>query len=141
MTIEVDRAASHEHVGDLERLLTRVGLRDEEGVDVDAELAGVLGIERVLGVDERGDAARLLRVGDRVERQRRLTRRLRTVDLDDAAAREPADAERDVERDRTGRDDLDGSALVAAQAHDGALAELTVDLRERSLEGLLAVGG
>ena len=130
-----------QHVGDLERLLTGVGLRDEQRVDVDAELARVLRVERVLGVDEGGDAACALRVGDRVERQRRLTRRLRAVDLDDAAARETADAERDVEGDRAGGDDLDGCALVAAQAHDRALAELAVDLGERGLEGLLAVCG
>ena len=48
---------------------------------------GVVGVERVLGIDERGDAARALRVGDRVQRERRLTRGLRAVDLDDAATR------------------------------------------------------
>ena len=48
-----------EHVGDLERLLAGVGLRDEQRVDVDAELLRVVGVERVLGVDERGDAALL----------------------------------------------------------------------------------
>ena len=141
MTIEVDRAGAHEHVGDLERLLTRVGLRHEQRVDVDAELLGVLGVERVLGVDEGGDAAGALRVRDRVQREGRLARRLRAVDLDDAAARQPADAERDVERDRPGGDHLDGCPVIAAEAHDGALAELAVDLGECGFEGLLAVCG
>ena len=136
---EVDRAGAHEHVGDLERLLTGVGLRHEERVDVDAELLGVLGVERVLRVDEGGDAAGALRVGDRVQGERGLTRRLRAVDLDDAAARQPADAERDIECDGSGGDDGDGRALVAAEAHDGALAELAVDLGEGGLEGFLAV--
>ena len=36
-----------------------------------------------------------------------LPRRLRAVDLDDAAARQAADAERDVEAERAGGDDLD----------------------------------
>ena len=125
---------AHEHVGDLERLLTRVGLGDEERVDVDAELLRVLGVERVLGVDECRDAAGALRVGDGVQRERRLARGLGAVDLDDAATREPADAERDVEGDRAGRDDLDGGAIFAAEAHDRALAELAVDLRERGFE-------
>ena len=105
---DVDRAGADQHVGDLERLLAGVGLRDEQGVGVDAELLGVLGVERVLGVDERGDAARALGVGDGVQRQRGLAGRLRAVDLDDAAARQPADAERDVEGDRAGGDDVDG---------------------------------
>ena len=47
-----------EHVGDLERLLAVVGLRDEQLVGLHAELARVGRVERVLGVDERGDAAR-----------------------------------------------------------------------------------
>ena len=51
----------------------------------------------------------------------------------------PADPERDVERDGAGGDHGDRRALIAAQAHDAALAELTVDLGEGGLEGLLAV--
>ena len=138
---QVDGTGTHEHVGDLERLLAGVGLRDEELIDVDAELAGVIGIERVLRVDERRDAAGTLHVRDRVQGERRLTRRLRAVDLDDATAWQTADAESDVEGDRTGGDDLDGGALVAAQSHDRALSELPVDLGEGGLEGLLAVSG
>ena len=69
---DVERARAHQHVGDLERLLTGVGLGDEQRVGVDAELLRVVGVERVLGVDERRDAAGRLRVGDRVQRHRRL---------------------------------------------------------------------
>src|SRR5690606_21185456 len=96
---------------------------------------------RVLGVDERGDAAAALGVRDRVERQRRLTRGLRAVDLDNASAGQTPDAEGDVECDGTGGDDGDGRALVAAEPHDGSLTELAVDLSEGGLEGLLAVCG
>ncbi|GAA3312552.1 hypothetical protein GCM10020219_022650 [Nonomuraea dietziae] len=70
---------------------------------------------------------------------RGLTTGLGTVDLDDAAPGEAADAERDIECDRTGRRHLDGSPDVIAEAHDGALAELPLDLCEGSLKGLLAV--
>ena len=103
----VDRARAHQRVGDLERLLAGVGLRDQQVLQVDAELLRVLDVERVLGVDEGADAAALLRLGDDVERQRGLAGRLRAVDLDDAAARQAADAERDVEAERAGGDDLD----------------------------------
>src|SRR3954453_5249971 len=54
---DVERAGADEHVGDLERLLTGVGLADQEGIGVDADGPGVLGVERVLGVDERRDTA------------------------------------------------------------------------------------
>ncbi|CAH0275531.1 hypothetical protein SRABI128_03506 [Microbacterium sp. Bi128] len=138
---EVDGAGTDQHVGDLERLLTGVGLRHEKRIDVDAELLGVLGVERVLGIDEGGDTPGALRVGDRVQGERRLTRRLRTVDLDDAAAGKPADPQSGVEGDGTRRDGLDRGALVAAQAHDRALSELTVDLGEGRLEGLFAFCG
>ena len=69
-----------------------------------------------------------------------LPRGLRAVDLDDPAARQAADAERDVERDRAGGDDLDRRAGLVAEAHDRALAELLLDLGERDLERLVAVG-
>ena len=87
-----------EQLGDLERLLARVGLRDEQIVDVDADPLRVGRVHRVLGVDERADAAAALRLGDHVVDERRLAGRLRAEDLDDAAARQAADAEREVER-------------------------------------------
>jgi hypothetical protein len=136
---QVDGTGPDQHVGDLQRLLSGVGLGDEQRVGVDAELLSVFGVERVLGVDERGDAASALGVGHRVQGDRRLAGGLGAVDLDDATARESADAEGDVERDGTGRDHLDGRTDLIAQSHDGALAKLTLDLSERGLERLLAV--
>src|SRR5207253_7419035 len=92
--------------------------------------------ERMLGVDERGDAAQMLRLGDHVERERGLAGGLRAVDLGDPSSRQAADAERHVERQgasRNDRDLLEGAA--GAQAHDRALAKLPLDLRDRQLEG------
>ena len=54
---DVDAAGADERLGDLERLLAGVGLADEQLIDVDADVLGVAGIERVLGVDEGHDAA------------------------------------------------------------------------------------
>ena len=84
-------------------------------------------------------ATATLRVGDCVEGERGLTRRLRAVDLDDAAAGQPAYAECDIQCDGSGRDHGDGCAVVTAEAHDRALAELAVDLCECRVEGFLAV--
>ena len=128
----VDRAGAHQHVGDLERLLAVVRLGDEQLLDVHAELAGVLRIERVLGVDEGRRAAQFLHLGDHGQRQCRLARRLRPVDFDDAPARQPADAERDVEPERARGDDFDVLGNFGfAHPHDGAFAELLLDLRQR----------
>ena len=96
----VDGAGAHQRVGDLQRLLAVVGLGDQQVLDLDAELPGVDGIERMLGVDEGADTALLLRLGQDLEGQSGLAGRLRPVNLDDAAARQPADAERDVEPER-----------------------------------------
>jgi hypothetical protein len=126
----VDCGRAHQHVGDLERLLAGVRLRDQQIVDIDAEFFGIARIERVFGVDECASTAELLRLGDDLQGQRRLARGLRTVDLDDAAARQAADAERDVERQRAGRNRIDRIRRPVAHAHDCALAELLFDLAQ-----------
>jgi hypothetical protein len=127
----IDRGRAHEHVGDLERLLAVVGLRKQELRGIHAQPLGVLGIERVLRVDEGGGPAHLLDVGDDLEGERGLAGRFRAVDLDHAAARQAAHAEGHVEAERAGGDHLDGAVHVrVAHAHDRALAELLLDLRE-----------
>ena len=136
---QVERTGADQHVGDLERLLTGVGLGDQQGVGVDAERLGVVGVERVLGVDERHDAAGALGVGHGVQGDGRLAGGLRTVDLHDPTARQAAEAERDVEGDRAGRDDLERGAGLVAEAHDRALAELLLDVGECGVQGLVAV--
>ena len=98
---DVHAAGADQGLGDLERLLAGVRLADEELVDVDAAGAGVARVERMLDVDEGGDPAALLRLGDDVLADGRLARRLGAEDLGDPAARDAADAEREVERDRT----------------------------------------
>ena len=136
---QVERAGADQHVRDLERLLTGVGLRDQERVGVHPERLGVVGVERVLGVDERHDPARPLGVGHRVQGDRRLARGLGTVDLHHATAREPSDAERHVERDRARRDDLERRSGLLTQSHDRALAELPLDVGERGVQRLVAI--
>src|SRR5215472_483608 len=74
-----------------------------------------------------------------MQRKRSFSAALGSVYLDDPAAREAADAERHVQGDGAGRDDLDWSAGVVTEPHDGAAAELALDLRERDLQGLVPV--
>ena len=96
-------------------------------------------VHRVLRVDEGADAAAALCLGDHVVDERRLTGRLRAEDLDDPATRKPADAEREVERERAGRDGADRDLGLVVHLHHGALAELPLDLTERRVECLLAI--
>ena len=107
MTTHVERARADQHVGDLERLLARVGLGDEQLVDVDADGRGVDRVHGVLGVDVGADAAVALGLGHDVHGEGGLARRLRAEDLDDPAPGQAADAEGEVERERAGGDGLD----------------------------------
>ena len=61
-------------------------------------------------------------------------------DFDDAAARNAADAERDIKTQRTGGDriHLVGGAGIA-QAHDRTFAKLFFDLAQRGCESFLAI--
>jgi len=86
----------------------------------------------VLGVDERRDAAVALGTGHGVQGDGGLARRLGTVDLDDPAAWQAADAERRIQGDGARGDGLDGRPGLVTETHDRTLAVLLVDLGECS---------
>ena len=133
----VDGAGAHDHVRNLERLLAGVGLGDEKLVDVDADLLGVLRVERVLRVDECSGASAALRAGDDLEGEGRLAGGLRPVDLHHPTARQSPHAEGQIQSERPGGDNLDvPDRTRVAHPHDRALAELTLDLREGRVECL-----
>src|ERR1700727_1366687 len=133
----VDRARTHQGVGDFERLLAGVGLGNQEVVEIDAELARINGIKRMFSIDKGANATLLLRFRDHMQRERRLARGFRPVNLDHPAARQAADAKRNVEAERPRRHGFDfDRLLVLAQAHDRALAERPFDLRQGGVERL-----
>jgi hypothetical protein len=138
---DVERAGADEELRDLERLLARVRLGDEQLVDVDADATGVLRIHGVLGVDECTDPTTPLRLRHHVVDECRLSRRLGAEDLDDAAARETADSERHVEREGACGDRPDGDLRPVAHSHHRSLAELPLDLSECDVERFLAFHG
>ena len=135
----VDGVGAHQRIDDFERLLTRIGLRHDQFVDVDAQLLGIARIKRMFGVDERGRAADLLRFGDGMQRQRRLARTFRAVNLDDPPLGQAANAKRDVEAERAGRDRFDLQLFARPQLHRAALAEGAVDLGQRRVQCFLSV--
>src|SRR2546426_724060 len=73
-------------------LLAGVRLRHQQVGGVDAQLLGVSQVQRMLRVDEGGRAAGLLGLRNRMQHERGLPGRLRTKDLNDAAAWQPARA-------------------------------------------------
>jgi hypothetical protein len=60
----VDGIRAHQRLDDLQRLLAVVRLRDQQVVDIYAELTGISWIESMLGVNEGSETAGLLRFGD-----------------------------------------------------------------------------
>ena len=111
------------------RLLAAVGLRNEQVVDVDTEFLRVEPVEGMLRIDESRNATHLLSLGNRMNGQRRLTRRLRSVNLDNSSSREASRSKCNVHRKGTGRNHL--NILVhtgVPQLHDGALSAILLYL-------------
>ena len=133
----VQRAAAHQRLGDLQRLLAGIRLGHIQLVDIHAQLLRVQGIQRVLRVHKGGDAAGLLRLRHHVQRHRGLTGGFRPVDLHDPAPGNAAHAQRRVQRQAAGGDHRDIPVhRVGAQLHHGALAELLVQIGQRVLQRL-----
>ena len=88
----VNRVGAHQHVGDFQGLFASVRLRDQQVVNVDAQLAGVIRVQRVLGVDEGAGGALPLGFGDDRQGQGGLARGFRAVDFYDPTFRQAPDA-------------------------------------------------
>ena len=102
----VDGAGAHQRLCDLQRLLAGVGLGNEHILHVDPQRFGIGGVQRVLGVYKGHLAAHLLGLRQHMEGQRGLTGGLRSVDLHDTAPGQAADAQRQIQRQRSGGDSL-----------------------------------
>ena len=85
----------------------------------------------MLCIDKCRRTAQLLGLGNHLQRQRGLAGGFRAVNLDHPAFGKPTNAQRNVQPDRTRRDDVHvpGRGAVA-QAHYRAFAELFLDLSE-----------
>ena len=125
-------------------MLAGIGLADQQVLQVDAQLLCVLDVQRVLSVHKSALAALALHFGNHLQRQRGFAGRLWAVNLDHPSARQAAYAQRDVQAQRAGGDDLDVfNDFAFAQPHDGAFAELLFNLGQCDLEGFgfFRVGG
>ena len=127
----VDLAGGDQVRRDFERLLAVIRLRNQQVVHIHAEFPRVGRIEGVFHVDERRDAAGLLRLGDHLQGDGGFTGRLRPENLIDTAAREAAHAQRSVQRNRARRDHRDRyNGVLRPQTQDRALAKLFLNLAE-----------
>ena len=122
-------------VGNLQGLLAVVRLRDVEIVYVYPQLLSIEAVEGMLGIDERCNAALFLCLRNGMDGQRRLATRLRTVNLYYAALGISAHAQRSIQCNRPGWDDLHVLCLLVAHSHNASLAEVLLNLRHGGLQG------
>jgi hypothetical protein len=94
----------------------------------------------MLGVDDGARASEVLRLGDDVLDHGGFAGRFWSKDLEHPTAWRAANAESDVESDRAGGDRIDRHSLGSlAQLHDGAFAELLLDVCDARLDRLAPV--
>ena len=97
---DIDCIGTHQCIGDFQCLFTCIGLRDDQIVDIDAQLLGIARVKRMLRIDERGCPAQFLNLGNRMQRQRGFTRAFRTLNFEHAATRQSTDAKRYIKAKR-----------------------------------------
>ena len=117
---DIHRAGAHQGLDDLERLLAGIGLRNEQVLDIDAAFGCISRIERMFHVDIGCRSAQFLGFSHDVLAEGGLAGGFRAIDLGDAAARDAADAQGDIQRERAGRDGFDRHMVGIAQQHDRA---------------------
>ena len=133
---DVQRAGTNQRFDDFQRLFACVGLRDIQVVNIYAQILGVHRVEGVLSVHKCRDAAHLLRLCDNVQGNGRLTGGFRAENLHNTAARNAADTQRLIQRQAARGDDLHVLLRMFTELHDGTLAELLVQIRQRVLQRL-----
>lgn len=92
----VHRPRAGEELHDLQGLLARVGLGDQEVLHLDAEALGVQGVQGVLRIHEGGHPAPPLGLGDDGEGEGGLAPGLGAIDLHDPPPGDAADPQGEV---------------------------------------------
>ena len=89
----------------------------------------------MLRINEGGDATSFLSLCDSMDSESRLTRRLRTIDLDDTPFGITSHAKSRIQSDTSCRNHLYILYLLVSHSHDAALAEILLNLRHGGLQG------
>ena len=119
---QVNRARTHECLGDFKRLFACIRLGDEELVNHYAAFGSINWIERVFHVDISCRAAASLAFSHNMLAKRGFARRFRTVNFGDAGFGDAADAKRHIQRERAGWDGFHLHLVRFTEAHDASFA-------------------
>ncbi len=141
---QLDCAGADQGLGDLQGLFAGVRLGNEQVFDIHAAAGRIGRVERMLHVDIGSRPASFLDFGDDVLADGGFSGRFWAVDLGNPRPRDAADAEGNVERERTGRDGFDRHVLGFSQPHDGSFAVALDDVAQRFIQdgpaGVIHVG-
>src|ERR1044071_2069839 len=136
----IDSAAPYQGLSDFQSLLAVIRLGDQQVIGFDAKFLGITQIEGMFRVDIGAHTSLFLCLGDDVQGERGLTRRLRTIDFDDSSARNSADPKGNIESERSRRNYRQILWRTGfAEPHDGTLAELPFDLADGEIECFLSI--
>ena len=124
----VNGIGTNQCVADFQSLLAGIRLGNQQRVDVHAQCLCVNRVESMLYVDEDSFAAGFLCFGYNMESNGGFTGAFRAIDLNDTASWHAADTQRNVQRQRAGRDGFHIEGCGLAQFHNSALTELFFDL-------------
>ena len=135
----VHGVGAHQRLHDLKRLLSGIGLGDEQIVYFNAYLFCIFGIKRVLGIYVCCHAAFFLCLAYDVQSQGGLARAFRTEYLYDPAPRHAPDAECRIKRHGACRNDIHVNAARITKLHDSPFAEFLPNLFDRGFKELCFV--
>ncbi|MNI89067.1 hypothetical protein D3C73_1464220 [compost metagenome] len=106
----------------------------QQFVNIDAQLARIAWVQRMLRVNKRSLSAGLLYFSNGMQGNCRLTRRFRSVHFNNPAFRKAADSKRNIKSQRSARHDFDLHMSRLAQLHNGTFTELFLNLTKRHLQ-------
>src|SRR6185369_4964973 len=133
-------SAPDEGLGYLKRLLSGVGLGNEQVVGLYAEFPGITYVESMLGIDKSGNAAQLLRFSCDMERQSRLSGGFKAKNFYHPAAGNSADPKGNIEGEGTGGDRRNiREGLVIAKPHNRTFAKLLLYLADRQFNSFFSL--
>ena len=129
---------ANQRFGNFQRFLTGRRLRNQQGININAQCFCINRVQCVFNVNKRRFTARLLGLCDHLKRNRRLTGRFRSIDFNDSSFWNTANTERNVQTERPGRNNIDVHRLILPQTHQRTGAILFFYLCDNLFKGLAA---
>ena len=132
---DIDRSRTHHRFRDLQCLFPAVRLGYVKFININTDIPRIHRIQCVLRIDKSGNPPSFLNFRYHMQRHRRLTARLRPVNLYDPPFRDPAYSQRDIKTQRASRNSLHlhpGCGIT--KFHNRTFSVLLLDLRDRRLQ-------